>query len=433
MDHEHLAVVEQGAAAIEVWIQQHPGFDGFDLRRANLSDLNLDGAWLECVKLDYSVIRSTTFRGAKLLNASFEGAQLLDVRFNNALLSKANLQRTSLYQCNLADAHLWDSDLSYSRFDQTNCSNAKFTRAIAHAARWSASVFDGCDFFRATLGHTDLSHSSFVGADFRYGDLQVAKLHNTALARAQMNCTQFYLTSFSNVDLSEVQGLEEALHNGPSTVGIDTLAQSAGKIHPSFLQGCGVPKWCIDATPLFQPTLTAREGENILVTEVFMSRFFGPNSLNGVFISYSHEDAGLADRLHASFVNAGVSCWQDKHHATAGPLGKMIKDAIRSRDMVLLILSQHSLKSDWVWHEYETARSMELAEGRTILCPVAVDDAWSHPEKYEKTVQDAVVQHGPKLARLKTYNIIPFGRGYSFDDQFDKIIRGMLKYYGPPT
>jgi hypothetical protein len=46
---------------------------------------------------------------------------------------------------------------------------------------------------------------------------------------------------FADNDLSTVKGLDEVHHLEPSTVGIDTLYKSRGRIPEAFLRGCGVP------------------------------------------------------------------------------------------------------------------------------------------------------------------------------------------------
>jgi hypothetical protein len=44
-------------------------------------------------------------------------------------------------------------------------------------------------------------------------------------------------TTFGNNDLSDVKGLETVRHDGPSTIGIDTIYRSHGKIPLAFLRG----------------------------------------------------------------------------------------------------------------------------------------------------------------------------------------------------
>ena len=66
-------------------------------------------------------------------------------------------------------------------------------------------------------------------------------------------------TSFDNVDLSVANGLEAVRHLGPSTIGIDTIYKSHGKIPDVFLRGCGVPETFIPhISPMHSLVLSAR-------------------------------------------------------------------------------------------------------------------------------------------------------------------------------
>ncbi len=55
-----------------------------------------------------------------------------------------------------------------------------------------------------------------------------------------------YRTILGNVDLSEAKGLETVVHAGPSTIGIDSIFRSKGKIPEIFLRGAGVPEGFIN-------------------------------------------------------------------------------------------------------------------------------------------------------------------------------------------
>lgn len=73
---------------------------------------------------------------------------------------------------------------------------------------------------------------------------------------------------------------------------------------------------------------------------------------NTCFISYSSKDQEFADRIHADFQNNAVRGWFAPHDP---PIGGKICDeidaAVRLRDKVLCILSEHSIKSDRVEDE----------------------------------------------------------------------------------
>jgi hypothetical protein len=61
------------------------------------------------------------------------------------------------------------------------------------------------------------------------------------------------------------------------------------------------------------------------------------------------------------------------------PIGGKILDeideAIRLREKLLLILSEHSIKSDWVEDEVTAAFEEERRRGQTVLFPIRLDDA----------------------------------------------------------
>jgi hypothetical protein len=77
--------------------------------------------------------------------------------------------------------------------------------------------------------------------------------------------------------LSTIKGLETVIHDGPSTIGIDTLYNSQGKIPEVFLRGCGVPENLI----IYLPSLVEQA-----------IKFYS------CFISYSHTDKVFAQRIH---------------------------------------------------------------------------------------------------------------------------------------
>ena len=101
-----------------------------------------------------------------------------------------------------------------------------------------------------------------------------------------------------------------------------------------------------------------------------------PIQFYSCFISYSAKDQDVAERLHADLQNKGVRCWFAPHDL---PIGAKILDgideAIRLRDKVLLILSEHSIKSDWVKDEVTTAFEEERKRGgQLMLFPIRLDD-----------------------------------------------------------
>ena len=101
-----------------------------------------------------------------------------------------------------------------------------------------------------------------------------------------------------------------------------------------------------------------------------------PIQFYSCFISYSSKNRDFAERLHADLQAKGVRCWLDHEDLKIGDKFRhQIDQAIRVHDKLMLVLSEHSIASNWVETEVETALEREHRENRTILFPIRLDDA----------------------------------------------------------
>ncbi len=94
------------------------------------------------------------------------------------------------------------------------------------------------------------------------------------------------------------------------------------------------------------------------------------------FISYSTKDEEFVQRLRQGLAAGGIGCGFDKDNfKTGGKFRVIIDEWIQASDKLLLVLSEHSVKSDWVEKEVETALEMEREQKRTAIFPIRLDDA----------------------------------------------------------
>jgi TIR domain-containing protein/pentapeptide repeat protein len=208
----------------------------------------------------------------------------------------------------------------------------------------------GADLRGASLITGNLKRANFCGADLRGTDFTWANLSQADLRGADLTGASIGWTTFGDNDLSDVKGLEAVQHVGPSTIGIDTIYSSHGKIPPAFLRGAGVPENFIE----YMGSLTGKALE-----------FYS------CFISHSTKDQEFADRLYADLQNKGVRCWFAPHDIQGGEyMIEQIDNAIRMHERLLLILSRKSMKSDWVETEIVKARMRERTEKKRVLFPV---------------------------------------------------------------
>lgn len=97
------------------------------------------------------------------------------------------------------------------------------------------------------------------------------------------------------------------------------------------------------------------------------------NTFRSCFISHSTKDKDFAEQLNTSLRSAGVKVWYAPEDMLPGEtLREQIKKAIRSFDKLLLVLSAHSMQSDWVVTEIRDARKREKEEHRRVLFPIAL-------------------------------------------------------------
>jgi uncharacterized protein YjbI with pentapeptide repeats len=272
-------------------------------------------------------------------------ADLREVRLNHADLSGANLSKADLFLATLNHANLSYVNLSNGRLGNTNLygidlSNAKLIKA---------------SFSRAYLSNANLQNADLSGAILSAANISRSNLEGVNLTNAVLE-----LTVFGSVDLSVVKGLDAVNHSRPSSIGIDTIYSSKGMIPEVFLSGAGVPHSFI---------------------EYARSLVVQPFDFYSCFISYSSKDLDFAECLYSDLQNKGVRCWFAPHDMKIGDKIRLrIEESIHHYDKLLLVLSEHSIKSDWVEKEVETAFEKErlikeCREVQTVLFPLRLDEA----------------------------------------------------------
>jgi uncharacterized protein YjbI with pentapeptide repeats len=250
--------------------------------------------------------------------------------------SQADLHEHESRGVNLQEANLRGTDLRFADLRWSDLRSADFSeQADLHGADLRLADLRGAILHSANLSGANLSSANLSGADLDGVTLDYGHVGRTLLG---------------DVDLSTVRGLDTVAHFGPSTIGIDTLCRSRGIIPEVFLRGAGVP----DEMITYSKSLVGR-----------------PFEFYSCFISYSSQDQEFAERLHADLQGKGVRCWFAPHDVQGGrKLHEQIDQAIRVHERLLLILSLHSMQSEWVKTEIAKARQREVRENRRVLFPI---------------------------------------------------------------
>ena len=265
------------------------------------------------------------------IQPDFSRANLDKIDLERAILNWSDFRKASLNEANFTDA-----ECRHVNFNGAQLSRSKFVRAELKGA-W----FNGAD-----LSAADFTGAQLIGVKFHGSELHHVDFTNATLG----------WVSLADIDLSQIKGLDELTHVAPSTVGVDTLYKSGGKIPIPFLRGCGVP----DDFLTFLPSIISAQQA---------IEFYS------CFISYSHKDEEVASRLYNRMRKEHLRVWFAPEDIRGGEkLHEQIDRAIQTHDRLLIVLSVNSMQSEWVISEIRKARQAELKEGRRKLFPIRLVD-----------------------------------------------------------
>ena len=257
-------------------------------------------------------------------------------------------------QPDLTEADLSLVTLSFGNFDGADLRGvhigggsaiyfAQFTSANLSGVTFNEVVFDGVNFRDANFRGAQLARTNF-----RWAGLKNSDFSQVQLAKA----------SFGDVDLSGVKGLDTVNHLEPSTLGIDTIIRSQGKIPEIFLRKAGVPESIIEQIPALIGSLKTIDYYTC-------------------FISYSSKDEDFAKKLYTDLQSNGVRCWFAPEDMKIGEkFWHRIDESIKLYDKLLVVLSQHSVESEWVEREVIAAQEKERQLKKPVLFPITLDEAF---------------------------------------------------------
>ncbi len=249
-----------------------------------------------------------------------EAVQAIATLRKQGWLRDGSLRAVDWSYADLRNADLSGANLSFVKLIGTNLSGVNFTRTdLNHADLFEANLSSAA-FIEANLSDSVLSKTTLYGTQFSGANLFNVNLTNAV----SLNST------FADVDLSAVKGLETIRHLGPSTIGLDTFYRTGKPLPNAFLWGCGVP-------PEFTIPLPSE-----------------PAKTASYFITHAPEDAVFAGKLYEALQQRGIRSWLDaKPSVIATP-------AARLTDRVLLCASRTSLNSTWI--DEEVANTLRKEE-----------------------------------------------------------------------
>lgn len=406
MDSNKARILRQGGPLrVAEWNDLRRGLKDHELGSPEFSP-DLEEANYCGTVLDNVDLRMVDLRGADFTNASLREADLRGANLSGANLSRSHLSRANLRRANLNNADLMGADLRHAALDMAHLGKADLTGASLNYARLRSAVLTIANLQGVDLSRADLARANLDGAN-----LVKAKFFETVLRGANLAGAILGYTLWCSTNLGTVEGLSGMRHEGPSSIGLDTVLKSGGKLPDRFLRGCGVD-------PHLQKIIL---GDNEALVEAAYATA-RPMQLQSCFISYSTKDKPFVDRLQAALNRRGVEYWYAPEHGRWGEkLTAQIDRAIAVRDRVLLVCSRASLNdSDWVQWEIERAFAEADRRGRELVFPITIDDAifgWSHPR-------------ATRIRDLLVGSFVKATKGDAFQNRVDRLVDGLKKRPG---
>ncbi len=346
-NEQHLSILRQGVDAWNGWRRiehvdpdlsgadlsgaflEHADLSGADLRGAILEDAALRGANLQGAKLEGCTLRGSVMESCKLLWVDLSGRDLSGKLLDSAELDEADLRGAQLRDVSLVTASLSDADLR------------------------------GADLQGSVLIAADLSFAKLSGANLRWCDLGMAVLADTDLAGADLTNARFNQTILANLDLSAVRGLRAVKHQGPSSIGTDTLERTLTAVGSDQKRLREVAEFFRDA------------GVEEHLLAYFRSRAGGSRQYQPAYVIHARSDAGFAQMLSQELKTRGVRCWlhSQRRLASSAPiLGRMLSQG----PLLILCASTAALETEWAQEVIRAAVVLEK-EGQAGFLAVDLD------------------------------------------------------------
>jgi len=299
-------------------------------------------------------------KGVEVWNRWKEERQYLEIDLRGADFRKSKLRGVNLSSVDLREADFSGADLAWANLNKSDFSRANLSEVNFTLAALMEANLTGANLHKAELTLANLRSIILVNADLSNAKLDRANLINADLRGADFTDAQIGNTGFDNVNLNGVKGLDTIYHFFPSSIGLDTIVRSQGKISESFLRKAGVPDSIIEAIPSLIGSLR-------------------PIDYYTCFISHSSKDKEFVERLYADLQREGVRCWYAPEDLDIGDkIRPRIEESIRVYDKLLLVLSENSISSNWVAYEVERATNKEPIGIPNVLFPIRLDDAVKH-------------------------------------------------------
>ena len=394
---EHVQLVRRGRDVVARWREANPN-ELLDLNAAYMSyvrapQVNISGAELRHADLMGAVLRRANLSGCFLNPCHLYHADLREADLTNALFNGSNMRGADLRGADLTGADLDRAILSDANLSGANLTNANLQRTSLIGANLSGANLSGANFAGASLVRSNLTDATLNGTD-----LFQTQIWDCNMTGANLTGAALGYTVFQDCDLRATTGLDQARHDAPSTIGVDTLYRSAGQIPAAFLAAAGVPS----SVASLQESVAA-----------------APPDLTECYIACRDDDEEFARQLSEGLNALGVRSWVFSERVRGSALVSRLSSSdqeeverwLRDYDKIVVVASSRALDTETILNDITAARDKQQAANQWLLYFVAPDDGLMRPSNRASRTMAAeniifdlrpgdVATYGTELAKL---------------------------------
>jgi uncharacterized protein YjbI with pentapeptide repeats len=138
-----------------------------NLSGADLSSMDLSGAYLYQANLTNADLSNTDLTGVNLYRASLAGGNFTGADLAGSYLYQANLSGASLSNSNLSGVNLFRANLAGADLSRTNLSGAYLYQANLTSTNLTDANLSGASLYQADIRNANFTRTDLTGADTR--------------------------------------------------------------------------------------------------------------------------------------------------------------------------------------------------------------------------------------------------------------------------
>jgi uncharacterized protein YjbI with pentapeptide repeats len=236
------AVTVLGRGSFPAASPTHLILGAVDLRKATLTDANLQGvdltgAQLQEANLQGAQLQGAELQGAQLQGAELQGAQLEEAFVFGAQLQDANLAHAQLARAVLSSAQLQEANLVEADLRGAQMSSTELQGAFLIDAQLQGATLDFAKLNEASLERAQLQRADLFSADLQEANLSGAQLQEAVLSRANLSSVTFTgeFKRSSPPDFAGAKASSETVWPDgfdAKTAGVVMVEEAAGEMEP---------------------------------------------------------------------------------------------------------------------------------------------------------------------------------------------------------